>query len=157
MRMRKNLRLALASIAAAGSVAGLCALGTGPALAAPRPAASAPVSKVVHPGPDHLAFRIEKVKTSSMPARARAAMKAAGLKIPAATNYIAELVNLQYGKCVDANDAGSTAGKQRGQGPALGLLQQQLHPCEPVVVAVLHHQRMDGADQLAVRAVPGRQ
>jgi hypothetical protein len=37
-------------------------------------------------------------------------MKAAGLKVPAATNYIAELVNLQYGKCVDANDAGSTAG-----------------------------------------------
>ena len=45
-----------------------------------------------------------------MPARARAAMKAAGLKIPAATNYIAELVNLDYGKCVDANNAGSTAG-----------------------------------------------
>jgi hypothetical protein len=110
MRMRKNLRLALAAIAATGAVAGLCALGAGPALAAPRPAASAPVSKVVHPGAGQLAFRIEKVKTSSMPARARAAMKAAGLKVPAATNYIAELVNLQYGKCVDANDAGSTAG-----------------------------------------------
>jgi hypothetical protein len=112
--MRKTLTNALRFTTAVGALAGATALATAPATASPAPKVkvAAPASSQPRPGTFMLHYR--RVPLSSIPAASRAAIAGAQPKAAAQPNasvYVAEIVNQQYGMCVDANNYGPTAGQ----------------------------------------------
>jgi hypothetical protein len=108
-----NIRtLPRAAVLAAGALAFALsgALSAAPAHAAGQPAPKPALHGTVPPAV--LALHQQRVPASAMPAPVRAALKAAHLSVsPNTTTTVVELVSSAYAnKCVDANNAGPTAG-----------------------------------------------
>lgn len=111
--MRKNTRFvttvvggtALAAVAFLGvQTAGAATQPGAPTTAAGKEARSAVTSN------GGLSLRYRAVPTSSLPAAARGAVRGV-VPNSAANIYVAEIISYQYGKCVDANNYGPTAGR----------------------------------------------
>lgn len=109
--MRRTVKLAVATIAAMSAMVGIVALTGGSASAATTPTTKVTAPASAQRNVPALSLRLIRVPLSAVPARTRAALPAHSAAVTPNAVYVAELVSDQYGKCVDANNAGSTAGQ----------------------------------------------